>query len=97
MKIIYKVWIGLRNETTFHYMFDSYDAIEDWLEKRFGTVDKALDIRIWALMLCDICKEYKLAECNNLMKRYGQIMSLCGVCANDYKIDINKYIINKEK
>ena len=92
MKIIYKMWIELRDNTTFNYLFDSYDAIEEFLENNFDKDKKALDIRIWALVLCDICQEYKLADCSKLKKKYGQINVLCEECYDSYKINIQKYI-----
>lgn len=92
MKIIYKMWIELRDNKTFNYLFDSYDAIEEFLENNFDKDKKALDIRIWVLMLCDICQEYKLAECSKLKKKYGQINVLCDDCYDHYKINIRKYI-----
>ena len=92
MKIIYKLWVELRDNKTRHHMFDNYETIEEWLEKHFGTVDKALDIRIWPLALCDICNEYKVADCSKLMKKYGQITALCEDCYDHYKINISRYI-----
>lgn len=92
MKIIYKLWIELRDNTTFNYLFDSYETIEEFLEDHFGQDNKAIDIRFWALLLCDICNEYKLAECSKLMKKYGQITALCEDCYDHYKINISRYI-----
>lgn len=97
MKIIYRLWIELRNQTTFHYMFDSYEAVEEWLEKHFKKDNKALDIKIDMFALCDLCKEYKPTDVSNLMKKHGSIYMLCEDCANDYKININKYIYIKEE
>ena len=92
MKMIYKMWIEFRDNTTFNYLFDSYDAIEEFLENHFDKDKKALDIRIWALMLCDICNEYKLADCSKLKKKYGQINVLCEDCFDHYKINLMRYI-----
>lgn len=92
MKVIYKMWIEFSDNTTFNYMFDNYDAVEEWLDKRFQNGNKALDIRIWALLLCDICSEYKLAMSSEIMKKHGTIYTLCEDCVGDYKIKLNKYI-----
>lgn len=78
-------------------MFDSYDAIEDWLEKHFKTDFKVLNMKIDTLALCDICKEYRPTNVSNLMKRYGSIMLLCDECMYDYKIKIDKYIKEEEE
>lgn len=92
MKMIYKLWVELWDNTTFNYLFDTYETIEEWLENHFEKDNKALDIRIEALILCDICNEYAWAECSKLMKKYGQITALCEDCFDHYKINLMRYI-----
>lgn len=99
MKIIYqmKVKYPWNKHKEYKYMFDNYDAIEEWLDKHFKNGYQALGIEIEALALCDMCKEYKLANVSEIMKKHGLIYMLCEDCAYDYTIKIDKYIKEEEK
>ena len=98
MKIIYKLIVKYSwdKHKEYKYMFDNYDAIEEWLDKHFKKGFQALGIKIEALALCDICQEYKLAKVSELMKKHGSIYLLCEDCVYDYKIKIEKYIKGEE-
>ena len=36
MKILYKVWIKDQQDCIGEFLFDNYDAIEEWLEDNFS-------------------------------------------------------------
>ena len=94
MKIIYKLIVKYPwdKHKEYSYMFDNYDAVEEWLDKHFKNGYQAAKVKIEALALCDICKEYKLAKVSELMKKHGSIYVLRQDCAYDDKLKIDKYI-----
>ena len=90
MKIIYKLDVKFKSNEKYDYIFDSYEAVENWLKKeRPSDIDW---LKIKTLALCDKCEEYDLIEHYSFIKWDREINTYCMSCSDNYTIDIKKYI-----
>ena len=95
MKIIYKVWFKDQQDCIGEFLFDRYDAIEEWLEDNFGEGKdfKLKEFKLITLIKCSGCETYIRLENHSLIKKsdYG-INSYCFKCAPDYEMNIKPFI-----
>ena len=98
MKILYKVWIKDQQDCIGEFLFDNYDAIEEWLEDNFGEGKnfKLKEFKLMTLIKCNGCGAYIRLENHFLIKKCDYtINSYCVKCAPDYEMNIKPFI--KEK
>ena len=98
MKILYKVWIKDQQDCIGEFLFDRYDAIEEWLEDNFGEGKnfKLKEFKLITLIKCSGCKTYIRLENHSLIKKIDYtINSYCLKCAPDFEMNIKPFI--KEK
>lgn len=79
----------------FDYLFDNYEAVEDWLEENKDKEILWFDIQ--TLAKCESCNEYNAILYSYFIKKDYGIDIYCAFCADGYKISRNKYIVSKEK
>ena len=104
MKIIYKVWIKDKDDLEWDYLFDNYDCIEEWLEKKeewieekYGVRDYIKEFKVKEAIKCDSCGVYGTLNCYKLIKQENyDINAYCLSCFPNFEIDLTKYI-EKEK
>ena len=97
MKILYKVWIKDQQDCIGEFLFDRYDAIEEWLEDNFGEGKnfKLKEFKLMTLIKCNGCETYIRLENHSLIKKSDYtINSYCLKCAPDYEMDIKPFIKN---
>lgn len=92
MKLIYKLTIIINDELQWDYIFDNYAVIEPFLQK-FKSEFK--HFKIDTLIKCSKCFEYERADFVFFLKWVDKIRPYCCKCADDYLIDRNQFI--KEK
>ena len=96
MKILYKVWIKDQQYCIGEFLFDRYDAIEEWIEDNFSKDFKLKEFKLITLIKCSGCETYIKLENHSLIKEYDYtINSYCFKCAPDYEMNIKPFI--KEK
>lgn len=98
MKIIYKVSIATKSDKfTAWYFFDTYQGVENWLEKHYDNPKILTRINIDTLMKCDDCDEYDNPMHYKFIKRnWNEINVYCVACAQNNIIDSSKYIKRKD-
>ena len=94
MKLIYKLTIIINDELQWDYIFDNYAVIEPFLQKFKSEFEH---FKIDTLIKCSKCFEYERADFCFFLKWVDKIRPYCCKCADEYLIDRNQFIKEKNE